>query len=129
MTKQWGVLALTLGLALCAAGTARADDQTKPDGTTTNDSTIHDQTTLPSDQKTGDVDNDTDVQRQRGVDQTTPSDTDSQSMSIKSLKPDQVKQLQQKLTDKGFYQGKIDGHAGPLTLAAFHQFQKDQGVA
>ncbi len=42
---------------------------------------------------------------------------------------DTVKQIQQKLSDGGYYSGEIDGIYGPGTAAAVRSFQKKNGLA
>src|SRR5579859_2066145 len=49
-------------------------------------------------------------------------------MDLKSLSSDQAMQLQRKLTDKGFYRGKINGVIDRATYQAFHDFQRSVGV-
>src|SRR5437763_17117751 len=39
---------------------------------------------------------------------------------------DDVKKAQQKLTEKGFYHGQVDGIAGPLTRQAIGDYQKSE---
>jgi peptidoglycan hydrolase-like protein with peptidoglycan-binding domain len=42
--------------------------------------------------------------------------------------PDQIKEAQQQLKQKGFYQGQVDGKMGPETEAALRRFQQSSGL-
>jgi peptidoglycan hydrolase-like protein with peptidoglycan-binding domain len=44
------------------------------------------------------------------------------------LSNQQVRQLQQKLLQQGFYEGNVDGIVGPLTRQALRSFQQQQGI-
>ena len=55
--------------------------------------------------------------------------SDAQKKASMKLDPEQAKQLQQKLQDKGHYQGNIDGIVGPQTMAALRDFQTENDLA
>ena len=42
--------------------------------------------------------------------------------------PDQVKRVQTELKGQGLYKGKVDGKAGPQTMAALSTYQKDKDL-
>jgi hypothetical protein len=52
--------------------------------------------------------------------QTTPKPTTKQS----NLSPGQWEKIQRSLTARGFYQGPLDGQAGPITVNAIREYQK-----
>lgn len=47
--------------------------------------------------------------------------------SASNMSPDQIKQVQQNLKQKGYDTGKVDGIMGQHTAQAIRDFQKDQG--
>jgi len=124
MAKRGWITAAALGLSLGLVGIASA--QTDGDTNQPPAANTQDQTNPPTQQQQpnpsrGDA---SDVVNQSGHDTNTQG-----SIDLDSLKPDEVTQLQTKLAAKGFYTGKIDGHAGPLTKTALSQFQKSQGLS
>jgi peptidoglycan hydrolase-like protein with peptidoglycan-binding domain len=47
-------------------------------------------------------------------------------ISVRALKPDQVRQIQQALKDRGIYKGAVTGIWNPATAAALHEFVATQ---
>ena len=116
------ITAAALGLSLGLVGLGYADgDQKVPPAANTQDQTNPPSQQQQQQQMGKDTDEDSEIQNQSG------NEVNMQgAIDLDSLKPDEVTQLQQKLSDKGFYSGKVDGHAGPLTRAALHKFQASQ---
>jgi peptidoglycan hydrolase-like protein with peptidoglycan-binding domain len=50
------------------------------------------------------------------------------SMSHSRMSQSQVKDLQSKLKQQGYYEGQVDGRIGPNTQQAIRQFQEDKGI-
>lgn len=48
-------------------------------------------------------------------------------MTTRKATPDEIKRIQQALADRGFYDGEIDGIAGPQTRAAIDAYQDSTG--
>jgi peptidoglycan hydrolase-like protein with peptidoglycan-binding domain len=53
---------------------------------------------------------------------------ESMSSATSVASPDQIKEAQQQLKQKGFYQGQVDGRMGPETEAALRRFQQSSGL-
>ncbi len=52
----------------------------------------------------------------------------TQSMSIAELSTDTIKDVQQRLNDRGYSAGGVDGVWGPSTKSAVRNFQQSQGM-
>jgi peptidoglycan hydrolase-like protein with peptidoglycan-binding domain len=50
------------------------------------------------------------------------------SAGLTNLSAEEIKEVQRQLVDRALYHGKIDGIAGPRTLAALRAFQQRQGL-
>lgn len=56
------------------------------------------------------------------------SGSQSQAGSMAATDPQQIRQVQEKLKEKGYNTGKVDGKMGPRTAKALRNFQRDQGI-
>jgi uncharacterized protein (DUF3084 family) len=50
-----------------------------------------------------------------------------EQVKLNQLSRNEIRDLQQALKDRGFYEGEIDGVVGPLTYGALGAFQKEEG--
>lgn len=57
-----------------------------------------------------------------------PSAQMQSAPKLKDLPAQEVQEVQQALRDRGMYKGAVDGIAGPGTMAALENFQKDHGL-
>lgn len=54
------------------------------------------------------------------------SSLEAQGIQLSALDKEQVKEVQSKLQESGYYTGELDGDAGPSTKQALSQFYRDQ---
>jgi len=133
-------MALSSGAAIAAGsntyGTPSSTNSTTGSDTT-NDASKPNDTSKPIDDgnldrsnQSGVDDNSTDTMGDR-VNQAgdeVGAKLDDAQVKFTDLKQDQVKKIQQKLSDDGFYKGPVDGHLGPKTKAALKQFADSKGI-
>ena len=110
MVKMVGTLGAALALAWLAAASAQAQTTTTPQDTTPG------------------VEDSSQVQGQDAMTQQPQSQSGSDSIELSAVQGEQARQLQQKLKEKGLYNGRIDGILGPQTKKALQQFQQKQGI-
>jgi peptidoglycan hydrolase-like protein with peptidoglycan-binding domain len=58
-----------------------------------------------------------------------PAVTERFAVRFEALSASSRQQLQVRLTDRGYYDGPIDGHIGPDTREALSYFQRERGLA
>lgn len=123
MNRKTLVTAVTIG-ALGSAGIALAE------GTSTEKKQTQKQTQEQPELQQGQTSSETAAsapqQEQQNVQKKGVARLDS--VRISSLDETQIKTLQQKLADLGYYMGNIDGIFGPKSRAALSQYFRDQAT-
>lgn len=110
MVKMVGMLGAALAFTWLAAVPAQAQStQTTPQDTT------------------GGVEDSSQVPGQDAMTQEPQSQSGSDAIELSAVQGEQARQLQTKLKEAGFYNGRVDGILGPQTKKALQKFQEQQG--